>query len=322
MYSAKNSNVWYTQKKIGEKTEMLDKCLLGWLIGILMLGILIGPLVIFSNIGGFVSPNHVIGGQVRMAFIIDHNYTIAELNKVDPQYNSTQLKAVDQAGVFSFEKHAKAPAVLAADGDKLSNEYSNSTYKKHYEIYADKNPLLANYTKAAYAASPFDSSAEPATRFFRADQVQSAVLSEFALDRWYLSGADYKILKKEIVKAMDPDDPAYHLSFALDGFFERRLPPAHKRAHFHDVKTLNISTYADCLTRRQLLEFAAFECPADQQRLYAPTNAETTIRFSQVYNPNKLLGATSTASAIWRQVHQRGHSSQKKDITVRFQCPD
>jgi hypothetical protein len=72
---------------------------------------------------------------------------------------------------------------------------------------------------------------------------------------------------------MDPDDHAYHLTFAMDGFFQRRLP--HKKsqdntrkdvvdakAHFQDAKTLNISTYADCLTRRQLLEFAAFECPA------------------------------------------------------------
>jgi len=54
MYSAKNSNVWYTQKKIGEKTELLDKCLLGWVIMLILLGILIGPIVIFSDIGGFV----------------------------------------------------------------------------------------------------------------------------------------------------------------------------------------------------------------------------------------------------------------------------
>ena len=83
---------------------------------------------------------------------------------------------------------------------------SNSTFKKHYNIYADKNPLLANYTSAMYDDSPFH--AYPQTRFFRADQVQSAILSEFALDRWYLSDEDYGILKKEILKAMDPDDHA------------------------------------------------------------------------------------------------------------------
>jgi len=138
---------------------------------------------------------------------------------------------------------------------------SNSTFKKHYNIYADKNPLLANYTSAMYDDSPFHE--YPQTRFFRADQVQSAILSEFALDRWYLSDEDDGILKEEIRKAMDPDDHAYHFSFGVHGFFDRRLPPDHKRAHFQDVKTLNVSHYADCLTRRQLMEFAKFECPAD-----------------------------------------------------------
>jgi len=37
-----------------------------------------------------------------MAFVIHQNYTVSELNRVDPQYNSTQLKAIDQEGKFSW----------------------------------------------------------------------------------------------------------------------------------------------------------------------------------------------------------------------------
>jgi len=119
---------------------------------------------------------------------------------VDPQYNSSQLKAIDQAGKFSYD--SKAPGALEAE-ESLAGSFasavgthvmSNSTYQKHYEIYADKNPLLASYTSAAYDASAFKNvslDASPQTRFFRADQVQSAVLSEFALDRWYLSREDH-----------------------------------------------------------------------------------------------------------------------------------
>jgi len=55
---------------------MIDKCLLGWLFMIIFFAILIGPLVIFSSIGGFVSPDHVTSGQVFMSFIVDHNYTL------------------------------------------------------------------------------------------------------------------------------------------------------------------------------------------------------------------------------------------------------
>lgn len=41
-----------------------------------------------------------------------------------------------------------------------------------------------------------------------------------------------------------------------------------------------------------------------------------------MFNPNKLLGATSEVGDIWHRVHFKGHSNQKKDVTVRFQCPD
>jgi hypothetical protein len=196
---------------------------------------------------------------------------------------------------------------------------SNSTYEKHYNIYTDKNPLFGNFTRTMYDESAFHK--YPQTRFFSADQVQSAVLGEFADDRWYLSAADHEILNSEIHKSMNMSDSRYNMSFGLHGFWDRRLPPAHKRAHFKDVKTLDPTKYADCLTRQQLLEFASFKCPAGQQ-LYAPSNAERTIRFSQVFNPNELLGATSEVMRIWHKVHFRGHSNQKKDVTVRFQCPD
>jgi len=63
---------------------MIDKCLLGWLIMILIMAVVIGPLIVFSNIGGFVSPNHVTGGLVRMTFVVNHNFTINELARIDP----------------------------------------------------------------------------------------------------------------------------------------------------------------------------------------------------------------------------------------------
>lgn len=128
---------------------------------------------------------------------------------------------------------------------------------------------------------------------------------------------------------------AYNMSFAVHGFFHRADPPAHKKAHFHDVKTLNPNNYADCLTRQQLLEFSNFNCCKQKnglRELYAPSNKAMTIRFSQAYNPNKLLGATSEAGSIWRFGGKGQHipqpvpddygNNQKRDISVRFQCPD
>lgn len=127
---------------------------------------------------------------------------------------------------------------------------SNSTYAKHYNIYTDNNPLLVNYTEAAYDKTAFHK-VYPKTRFFAADQVQSAILNDFADDRWFLGAEDDKILKSEIKKSMDFADTRYNMSFGIHGYFDRRLPPRHKRAHFKDIKYLEPETnYADCLTRK------------------------------------------------------------------------
>jgi hypothetical protein len=74
---------------------------------------------------------------------------------------------------------------------------------------------------------------------------------------------DYAILRSEIDKSMNLQDAHYNMSFGMHGYFNRLLPPTHKDAHFHDIKTLDPTKYADCLTRLQLKEFAAFECPKD-----------------------------------------------------------
>jgi hypothetical protein len=54
MFCAKNGNVSYIRKVLGTETLKIDKFLLGWLIGSILLSLVVGPFIFFSDMGGFV----------------------------------------------------------------------------------------------------------------------------------------------------------------------------------------------------------------------------------------------------------------------------
>jgi hypothetical protein len=70
MYNGKNGNIYYFSKVIGEPMNWFDRCTQGFLFSIVVLVILIGPLVLFSPLGGFVNPNPVLSGEVKIGFMI------------------------------------------------------------------------------------------------------------------------------------------------------------------------------------------------------------------------------------------------------------
>ena len=70
MYNAKNGNIYYYLKPIGEPMPMLDRCLMGFTFSILVLAILVGPLLLFSPMLGFIAPNPVLSGEINVSFLI------------------------------------------------------------------------------------------------------------------------------------------------------------------------------------------------------------------------------------------------------------
>lgn len=59
LFCAKNGNISYTRRVLGEKTWWLDKIIFGWIFSSIILMFLVGPLFFFSDAGGFVAPNPV-----------------------------------------------------------------------------------------------------------------------------------------------------------------------------------------------------------------------------------------------------------------------
>jgi len=81
MYNGKNGNIGYFLKPIGSKMEFIDRCLLGYLFSILVLLILVGPLVLFSPMAGFIKPNPVLSGDIKVSFLITKEISNTTMHK-------------------------------------------------------------------------------------------------------------------------------------------------------------------------------------------------------------------------------------------------
>ena len=80
LFISKNGNVSYTKRILGSKILLLDRCIFGWLITTVILGVLIGPFYFFSDYGGFISPNPVKESQIDVAFIVNKTITKNDFN--------------------------------------------------------------------------------------------------------------------------------------------------------------------------------------------------------------------------------------------------
>jgi hypothetical protein len=81
MYNGKNGNIFYFLKPIGAPMEFIDRCLMGFLFSILVLVVLVGPLILFSPMAGFVAPNPVLSGDINISFLIEKAISNATMHE-------------------------------------------------------------------------------------------------------------------------------------------------------------------------------------------------------------------------------------------------
>jgi len=71
LYNAKNSNEYYLTKQLGIRTEFLEKCLTGCLISSILLFLLVGPLMLFSQFGPLTAKNPVLSSDMDIQFLMN-----------------------------------------------------------------------------------------------------------------------------------------------------------------------------------------------------------------------------------------------------------
>ena len=69
-YNAKVSNTFYGEKILGAKAELLDKYLFGYGLTTIVVILLAGPLLFFSDAGGFIAPNPVHAASLSVFLVI------------------------------------------------------------------------------------------------------------------------------------------------------------------------------------------------------------------------------------------------------------
>ena len=79
MYCAKNGNISYAKKVFGAEADPMDKCIFGFLISMIMLGLLIGPFYLFSEYGGLIGPNPVLSANFEVSMVISKLISTKEL---------------------------------------------------------------------------------------------------------------------------------------------------------------------------------------------------------------------------------------------------
>lgn len=65
LYSAKIGNNWYNEKPLGSAVTLDEKCIFGVLMTSIVLVLIVGPLILFSNLmPGLVTFNPVLSADI------------------------------------------------------------------------------------------------------------------------------------------------------------------------------------------------------------------------------------------------------------------
>jgi hypothetical protein len=72
LYACKIGNKWYGDKKLGLKTDRCEKCLFGVLMTSIVMILMVGPFLLFSDlIPGLIAINPVLSADIQLSFVLN-----------------------------------------------------------------------------------------------------------------------------------------------------------------------------------------------------------------------------------------------------------
>jgi hypothetical protein len=84
IYASRIGNMWYGPKILGSPIEPVDKCIFGWVMTSIVLILIVGPLILFSNLmPGLVTNNPVLSADISIYLNMNTTkYSNSTTNKV------------------------------------------------------------------------------------------------------------------------------------------------------------------------------------------------------------------------------------------------
>jgi len=73
-------NIYYVTKVLGSRTAVMDKFIFGVIFMIFYLGLLISPILFFSDYGGFITINPVKEADIKVSFLLQQKISEHELD--------------------------------------------------------------------------------------------------------------------------------------------------------------------------------------------------------------------------------------------------
>lgn len=132
-FTMKNGNVFYIRKVLGSETWWVDKLIFGYLFGGILLTLMVGPFIFFSDIGGFIQPNPVSTGDISIDFVINKRESEQELK----EFGLLNRALNNDSAMVTQAKNVSDDNI----NDKLKDLYAS----RPYLIYENKNPFLRQY---------------------------------------------------------------------------------------------------------------------------------------------------------------------------------
>ena len=80
IFTSLPANNWYVMKKLGEPPEKVEKCVMGCLFSWIIMALVFGPFILFSESSPFVADNPVKHGAVALNFMVNKTMVINSIN--------------------------------------------------------------------------------------------------------------------------------------------------------------------------------------------------------------------------------------------------
>jgi hypothetical protein len=212
------------------------------LISSILLFLLVGPFLIFSEFGGLTQSNPVLRADLSLSFVVNKTvYANSTTGQLIPGISAQQ--AIDiQASIDEAIANGTSSTALA----------ESITTSIPYKFYENHNGFLRTYDTDLFTHSNFSHWTE--TRYFQPDMIQECMYSEFADTLWDISSDNKLQMSTDMMKSLNKPQPNHLANFSLeiDMDFKRALPAEAMTASHKISKVLNYSIEYDCKTGLQL----------------------------------------------------------------------
>lgn len=93
LYMAKWNNKYYMREKVFGREVIIDDRVLGWIFSFIFFGLMVGPFIFFSEMGGFIQTNPVQSAQIEIGFTVNKTVSRYELiNEAYDIYNAINVE--------------------------------------------------------------------------------------------------------------------------------------------------------------------------------------------------------------------------------------